>query len=318
MWRRNFLKAAGALGAGAAAAGVGSGGEAGGRELLSAHRELRQAHGRLDNLCGASAVYAQAVPHHQAPLTWHASVRSPGERRHIAALVADTGGFVAFLTNDLGMPGEAVDHYREAAEYAMAAGDVSCCANLVGQMARIRADQGDFPGALRLSERAVDMAGTLAHPSVRSWLRAVRAHHHAGVGEARKAKEDLKAAWALLERCDDGEMPGYMGYLSTAELGKWSGHVMAQLGRSDAGCIKSGLSTLDEALGQWPTGIVRGSAEVLTVAARLRAASGDLDEARGLVSRAITVATSTGSARNLNAALAAHGALLGGREALPN
>ncbi|GAA0418460.1 hypothetical protein GCM10010357_44750 [Streptomyces luteireticuli] len=48
---------------------------------------------------------------------------------------------------------------------------------------------------------------------------------------------------------------------------------------------------------------VRGSAEVLTASARVHAACGDRDLAADLASQAVTIATTTGSARNLRAAL---------------
>ncbi|MFI9587783.1 helix-turn-helix domain-containing protein [Streptomyces sp. NPDC052236] len=142
VWRRDFLKTTGAVGA-AMVANLGAGSTAAdGRELMDAHIALRAAHGRLDNLRGASAVYAQAVDHHQQILAWHASAKSPAERQQIAALAADTGGFVGFLTYDLGMSENAAAHYRDAAAHARQASDLSSCTYLIGQMSRILADQG--------------------------------------------------------------------------------------------------------------------------------------------------------------------------------
>ncbi|MER5696144.1 hypothetical protein ABT088_31680 [Streptomyces mirabilis] len=50
--------------------------------------------------------------------------------------------------------------------------------------------------------------------------------------------------------------------------------------------------------------MVRGSAEVLTASARIHAACGDQDAATGLATRAVAIASETGSARNLRAVLA--------------
>ncbi|MFJ1610983.1 twin-arginine translocation signal domain-containing protein [Streptomyces sp. NPDC088253] len=305
VWRRDFLKGSGAAGVGLAT-GLGTGGTAaaGSRDLMDAHTALRAAHGRLDNLRGASAVYAPALDHHQQVLDWHANAATAAERQQIAALAADTGGFVGFLTYDLGMAEHAAMRYHDAAVYARQAGDLSSCLNLIGQMSRILTDQGHYRRALALADGALRLGGIKAHPAVRSWLYAVRAHHHACLGDARTAQKDLGAAWKLLDRADDGEKPTYIGYLSAAELNKWTGHAMVRLGQTTPSFLRTGQTALDEALAAWPATMVRGSAEVLTASARVHAARGDRDAATDLAARAVAIASETGSARNLHAALA--------------
>ncbi|MFI1414992.1 helix-turn-helix domain-containing protein [Streptomyces sp. NPDC020707] len=305
MWRRDFLKSAGAASAALTTSmGTLSLPAEGGRDLMDAHIALRAAHGRLDNLRGASAVYAHAVGHHQQIIAWHATATA-SEQQQISALAADTGGFVGFLTYDLGMAENAAAHYRNAATHARQAGDLSSCVNLIGQMSRILTDQGHYDRALALADRALHLAGTKAHPAVRSWVHAVRAHHHACLGDARTTQTDLATAWKLLNRADDGETPPYIGYLGPAELNKWTGHAMVRLGQKHQSFLPTGQKVLDEARATWPAAIVRGSAEVLTASARIYAARGDRDTAAHLASQAVSVATHTGSARNLRAALTA-------------
>ncbi|MEU5425816.1 helix-turn-helix transcriptional regulator [Streptomyces olivoreticuli] len=316
VWRREFLrKGAGVIGAALAANLSMEVASADGRELMDAHRDLRAAHGRMDNLRGASAVYAQAVDHHRQVLAWHATAHTTAERRLVAELAADTGGFVGFLTYDLGMAETAAAHYGEAAYHAREARDLSQCTNLLGQMSRILADQGHHRRAYQLADQALVLAGTRAHPAVRSWLHAVRALHHASLDDARASQEDLKTAWSLLERADDGEKPPYIGYLSAPELGKWTGHAMIRLGQRHRGCLTTGRTALDDARADWPTAIVRGSAEMLTASARIHAACGDHDQATHLVSRSVAIATATGSARNLQAALTAQALITAGHTA---
>ncbi|MFJ3310282.1 helix-turn-helix domain-containing protein [Streptomyces sp. NPDC086549] len=303
--RRNFLKGTSAATA-ALATGLGITTDLDGdsRDLLHAHQDLRAVHGRLDNLRGAQAVYRQAVDHHQQILAWHASATG-AERQRLAALASDTGGFVGFLTYDLGQAELAATHYRDAAAHAQEAGDVSSCTNLLGQMSRILADLGHYDRALSLADRALHLAGTRAHPAVRSWLHAVRSHHHGCLGAGPAARGDLGTAWTLLERADDGEKPPYIGYLSTAELNKWTGHTMLRLASTAPKLIPAGRAALDEARADWPAAIVRGSAEVLSASAGIYRVTGELDAAAGLATRAVAVATKTGSARNLRAALIA-------------
>lgn len=303
VFRRNFLKATGVTAAALTTGlGVEDAADSDSRDLLHAHKDLRAAHGRLDNLRGADAVYRQAVDHHRQILAWHACATGT-ERKRVAALASDTGGFVAFLAYDLGQAELAATHYRDAAAHAQESGDVSSCANLMGQMSRILADLGNYDRALSFANHALNLAGTRAHPAVRSWLHAVRAHHHACLGSGHPAQADLGTAWTLLARADDGEKPPYIGYLSTAELNKWTGHALVRLASKTPSLIPTGRAALDDARAAWPTTIVRGSAEVLTASARIYHASGDLDIAADLASRSVAVATRTGSARNLRTAL---------------
>ncbi|WP_433189205.1 hypothetical protein [Actinoallomurus sp. CA-150999] len=285
---------------------VGVGSTLGGRDLMQTHVAARAALGRLDNLYGAPTVYAQALRQHRQVLTWHATVRTSAQRRQIAALAADTGGFVAFLANDMGATRAGITHYSDAISYAQQAGDLSSWVALRGQLSRVLADQGRDQDALALADAAVRRAGTQAHPAVRSWLHAVRAHHHACQGDVRAAQTDLAMAWALLERADDGEVPAYIGFLDAAELWKWTGHVTVALLRRDEvspSVLRAGETALEQARVAWPASAVRGSAEMLTASARVRAAGRDLDLAAALASRSVTVARQTGSARNLRAAL---------------
>ncbi|MFI7150956.1 hypothetical protein ACIBO2_39065 [Nonomuraea sp. NPDC050022] len=142
-------------------------------------------------------------------------------------------------------------------------------------MSRILADQGHYRRAFTLADGALHLAGTQAHPAVRSWLHAVRAHHYAYLSDTRASQADLGAAWNLLERAGDGEKPPYIAYLAAAEIGKWTGHAMVRLGRSTPSFLAAGKIALDEARAAWPTTSVRGSAELLTVSARIYAACGE-------------------------------------------
>ncbi|MFF3786274.1 helix-turn-helix domain-containing protein [Streptomyces sp. NPDC001933] len=310
MRRRTLLKQGGGLLALGAVDALSSRLSASESERIGAHRAIRAAHGQMDNLAGAGSIYAQALDHHRSITGWLTSATSADERARIAALASDTGGFVGFLTYDLGNPELAAHHYRTAASHARLANDRSHAVNLMGQQSRISADQGRLDEALTLTDRALEIAGTRAHPAVRSWLHAVRAHHHALLSQAgandqshaKQADVDLHSAWTLLDVAHDGEVPPYIGYLSTAELQKWTGHTMLRLG--DKNALKRGRTALDEAHTIWPSESVRGAAEMLTSSASIHLASGDHEAADAVITTAVSIATATGSARNLRAALA--------------
>ncbi|GLY89085.1 twin-arginine translocation signal domain-containing protein [Actinoallomurus iriomotensis] len=305
MLRRNFLRNTGLAGAALAAGLPADGMPGGGREFIDAHKALRAAQGRLDNLRGASAVYASATDHHRQVLAWRAAAPTTAERQRIAALAADTGGFVGFLSHDLGLHDRAVWHYRDAVEHAGQAGDLSQRVNLLGQMSRIVNESGHYSGARALTDEALSLAGTKAHPAVRCWLHAVRAHHHACLADTRACQSDLSAAWRLLARADDGEIPLYIGYLDAAEINKWVGHASLALSRFTPALLRPGRTAVQEAQDAWPAAHVRGRAELLTVQARLHLVHGERDIAAEFAARAVAIARNTGSARNLRAALTA-------------
>ncbi|WP_189891890.1 hypothetical protein [Streptomyces canarius] len=193
--------------------------------------------------------------------------------------------------------------YRDAAAHAGRAGDDSSCCNLLGQISRVLADLGHYDEALAFADRALQLADTRAHPAVRCWLHAVRAHHQARLADHASARSDLDAAWHLFSRAEDGEKPPYISYLSEAELNKWTGHTAVALAETDRTALHTGRQALEAALTAWPSPMVRGSAAVLTASARMSIAHHNLDQAQNLIDQAISIAAATSSTRNLQAAL---------------
>lgn len=315
VWRRTFIHRTLGLVAGAALPSPTESNDAGHLERMIAHRVLRAAHGVFDNLRGAQSVFHQAQTHHRQVLDdWRDPRNTHVERKELAALSSDTGGFVGFLTYDLGMAEAAIQCYQQAAEAALEAGDLSSWANLRGQMSRIAADQGHLKRAADLADHARHRGGTRIHPAVRCWLHAVGAHHHAGLDDAHNASAALNEAWRLLSHCDDGEIPPYIGYISPMEIGKWAGHTFVRLATKRPQYISDGIKALEEARADWPRGAHRGSAEVITASARIYLANGDLDRAARHAADAVRIATDTDSARNLSAAFAAQSAVAARRQ----
>jgi tetratricopeptide (TPR) repeat protein len=299
MLRRNFLIGGSAMAVAAAPSGAGARPEAGGRELLDAHRELRAVYGRLDNLHGPATVYTQAAEQHRQLLDWHDQASSATERVQIGEVAADTGDFMGWLAYDLGRYREAAGWYRQAAALAADIGDIDQCAYTLGQMSRTLAECGQHPAALRFADAAVSIAGTAAHPAIRSFIRAVRANHHASLGDAQATHADLDAAAALLNRADDGHVPHYVGYHDAGDLQKWTGHALVRLSAADPALLATGRAAIEAAWSAWPPTHIRGSAEVLATHARAELASHEVEHAAQLTLQAFTVAATTGSVRNL-------------------
>lgn len=269
-------------------------------DLMTAYRQLHAAHAEVENLHGPATVYRPAHLHHQQLLYWHQRVTSESERRESAALVSITGGFIGWLNFDLAHFGEAVQWFRHAAELAAQAGDVSLCANNLGQASRALAAAGQHADAVAAIDIALSTAGTAAHPGVRSWLHAVRSEHHARRGETAAASTDLQDATKFFERIEDGSLPIYIGYLDAAELDKWTGHTLVRLGSTTTPTLlKPGLAAIERARKAWNPVHLRGFAEVLTTASRAALANNEQEESALLLHRAREIARKTGSARNL-------------------
>jgi hypothetical protein len=270
-------------------------------DLIGAHQQLHAVHGRLDNLHGPAAVYRPAYQQHQQLLYWHQQVASVSARRESAALVAVTGGFIGWLNFDLAHFGEAVQWFRHAASLAAEAGDISLCANNLGQAARALAAADHHRDALASIDLALATAGTAAHPAVRSWLHAVRSDQHARHGDGDAACADLRTATTLFDRVEADQLPVYIGYLDAAELDKWTGRALVRLGATNRPVLSTGAAAIERARKAWRPGHYRGLAEVLTTAARAALVSGELEQAVSMMHQAHDIAERTGSTRNLRA-----------------
>jgi putative transcriptional regulator len=306
MRRRDLLIGAGAAAAGlslgadldlAALAATGGGGLD--PETLAAHADLQAAHGRIDNLHGPVAVHAPATAHHRQLLAWYPNLTSDAERHQLAGLLAVTGGFLGWLSFDLGRYGEAATWFRQAAGLAADVGDTSLCANNIGQASRALAHAGLHDDARRLADAAITVAGTAAHPAVRSWLHGVRAYHHALAGDRRTCLADLRTASAVIESVSD-DKPGYIGYVDHAEIQKWAGHALVTLGTdgSDTSLLRSGGDAIKDADAHWRPTMVRGRAEVIVTRARAALATGHVDEAAAHTWDAYRISKQTNSRRN--------------------
>jgi transcriptional regulator with XRE-family HTH domain len=279
-------------------------------EALAAHVDLQAAHGRIDNMHGPAVVHAPATTHHHQLLAWYPHLDSATERDLLAGTLAVTGGFLGWLSFDLGHYGEATTLFRQAAALAADIGDISLCANNTGQASRALAHAGFRGEALQLSDAAVAIAGTAAHPAVRCWLHGVRALHHARVGDRQACLADLSAASSLLETVDD-DKPGYIGYVDHAEIQKWTGHALVTLGieHTVPGLLRSGHEAITNADAHWSPASVRGRAEVLATRAQSLMAVGDIDEAATRAWDAFRIATQTKSHRNEKTVRQLHGGL---------
>ena len=301
MQRRAFLRGAGAAGMLALTpyhpAELPPGDRA---EAVEACAELTASCRRLEAVLGPGAVYGLVADHQRRLASWLQDARSPAAWRQLAAVTADAGILLAWLSFDLDHFDEAALRYRECSRLARGLDDVNLRAFLAGRMSRTLSECGHHADALAFADAAERIAGTAASGAVRSWLAVTRGYVHACLGaeHERSCRADLEAAAALLENTGDEPLPPYLAFFGQPYLGKWSGHALLALAEHKVTrAAAEGRTAIDQALASWSQADVRESGEVLAAAASARLASEEIGEAARLAGRAFQVAVAVGSPR---------------------
>ena len=301
MQRRAFLRGAGAAGMLALTpyhpAELPPGDRA---EAVEACAELTASCRRLEAVLGPGAVYGLVADHQRRLASWLQNARSPAAWRQLAAVTADAGILLAWLSFDLDHFDEAALRYRECSRLARGLDDVNLRAFLAGRMSRTLSECGHHANALDFADAAERIAGTAASGAVRSWLAVTRGYVHACLGaeHERSCRADLEAAAALLENTGDEPLPPYLAFFGQPYLGKWSGHALLALAEHKVTrAAAEGRTAIDQALASWSQADVRESGEVLAAAASARLASEEIGEAARLAGRAFQVAVAVGSPR---------------------
>ncbi|GAB1333452.1 hypothetical protein ACE1SV_00420 [Streptomyces sp. E-15] len=112
-------------------------------------------------------MYSAARDHHERICAWLASTNSDTERRRLNALASGTGGFVGFLTYDLGQCELAIGHYRVAAAHASRAGDISsCCETWTSPMVRGSAEVLTASARMSIAHHDLDQARHLVDQAI--------------------------------------------------------------------------------------------------------------------------------------------------------
>jgi transcriptional regulator with XRE-family HTH domain len=255
---------------------------------------------RLDAVLGPGAVYGLAADHQRRLTGWLQDARSPAAWRQLAAVTADAGILLAWLSFDLDRFDEAALRYRECSGLARGLEDVNLRAFLAGRMSRTLSECGRHADALAFADAAERIAGTAASCAVRSWLAVTRGYVHSSLGadHEKSCRADLDAAASLLGKAGEEPLPPYLAFFGQPYLDKWRGHALLALAEHKVTrAAAEGRAAIDQALASWSHADVRESGEVLAAAASARLASEEIGEAARLTGRACQVAVAAGSPR---------------------
>jgi len=220
-------------------------------------------------------------------------LRSPGParpRRVLAASVSETAmlaGRIAFF--DLGDEAFARRCYQLADQAAYEAQEPLLRQAVFAHQAFMPAFSGRAQEARALIARA-NHAATLADAGapalMRSWLCAVNAEIESLVGDKDVALRLMDRAEDLLCHPDENEVPAWLDFFDSARLWGFRGGAELAAKRYDAA-----REALTDALGDLPATAAKQQAVTCADLARVAAAGGDIDEASGMLSRALDALT---------------------------
>ncbi|HSA52534.1 MAG TPA: hypothetical protein VLH10_20810 [Yinghuangia sp.] len=220
-------------------------------------------------------------------------LKAPGPsrpRRVLAASVSETAmlaGRIAFF--DLGNELYARRFYQLAEQAAYEAQEPLLRQAVFAHQAFMPAFNGRTGEARALIARA-NHVGALADAGapalMRSWLCAVNAEIESLVGDKDIALRLMDRAEDLLCHPDENEVPAWLDFFDSARLWGFRGGAELAAKRYDAA-----REALTDALGDLPASAAKQQAVTCADLARVAAASGDVDEASGMLSRALDALT---------------------------
>lgn len=211
-------------------------------------------------------------------------------RRVLAASVAETAmlaGRIAFF--DLGDKKRALQYYSLAEQAATEAGEPLLRHAVLGHVAFVPAWAGRAGDARAMIARANNPAALHAAGApalMRAWLCAVNAEIESLIGDKDLALHYIDRAEDILCHPDDLEVPAWLDFFDSARLWGFRGAAELEAGRFDAA-----RDALTDALGDLPPSAAKQQAVTCADLARVAAMSGDIDEASGMLSRALDALT---------------------------
>ena len=214
----------------------------------------------------------------------------PVERRllRVGADLAQLGGWAA---TDTGRHGVAQRHYLTGLRLAHAAGDRGLAVALWGGLTLQALFSGHPQDAVDAAEAAVRAAGG-APPAVRALAASRLARAHAALGAAGAFRRAAAEAERRLAAAENDPGPSWLYWMDGAELAAQNGQSLLDLGEPrEAGPL------LEAALAAQDPVYVRDRALYSARAARARALTGDVDDARVMGREAARLGRHCGSPR---------------------
>src|SRR5216683_2650915 len=244
----------------------------------------------LDRRLGAPGVSEKLEVHIRHINTSLRYSLRPGQRQHLAAVLADASALAGWQAIDMGRLPAAWDHFERATAAAREANDNCLLAFAAGEQAYVLLDLQRSRDALAMVRAAYDETHAAIPHQLRAWLRAAEGEMAAATGQEATCRHALDLAAQELDHGPSGEDLPYLA-LNTAHLARWRGNCLITFGDPEtADELAAALSALDASFTRAEAGVRCDLAAALHV-------RGEPEEARRHLRRARELAQLTGSAR---------------------
>lgn len=276
-------------------------------------RETAAAFRRSDARLGGGGV------HRQAAVGLHEAVRAvlaagPPARDDLAALT-ELAQLVGWLATDCGLPGTAQRYHIQALALADYGGDGLLAGRVLVGMAELAGGAGRVREGLALARAALLRAGGGGPPVVRAMLHAGHADASARAGDGAGCGKALVLAEEAVSLAVAGEGPGWAVHYSEADVAACRGWCLLRSGE-----YAQAADAFGRALGVLPGARVRALACITAGRALACVYGGDVEGGLAAAGEVLEVGARVRSARlaglvrEVGAALAGHGGLVGVRQ----
>jgi hypothetical protein len=247
---------------------------------------------RIDDLQGARTAFPMVVGHLGGVTELLKWAVGSSLRRRLVAIVAEVAQLAGWLAIDMHQHAVARVVLNVSIDAARESGDLALLAFSLGNLSQAHSAAGRPLDALRLLERAREIAMQNATPTTRAWLAAVEADAQASLG-------DREACWRTLGRADEEmaepesvEGPAWMYFFDQAQLSHWAGHAHLRCGNSASARVALGhaYDTLDRSF-------VRERSVIVADLATVHVEQGDFGKGSQLAGEALDLTAVAGSSR---------------------
>jgi tetratricopeptide (TPR) repeat protein len=170
--------------------------------------------------------------------------------------------------------------------------DLALLAFSLGNLGHAHSAAGRPLDALRLLERAREIAMANATATTRAWLAAVEAHAQASLGDREACLRTLGRADEAMAEPECVEGPAWMYFFNQAQLSHWAGHAHLRCGNAAAArvALEHAYDTLDRSF-------VRERSVIVADLATAHVVQGDFGKGSQLAGEALALTAVAGSSR---------------------
>jgi transcriptional regulator with XRE-family HTH domain len=214
-------------------------------------------------------------------------------RRRLTRTAGETAALAGWLSFELGDGAATRGYYDAAIDAAKEVDDRALCAWVLGMMSFRSRAIGDQPTALALVRDAQRAGGRSAPATTRSWLAALEAEAHAGMGDARATRTAIGRADAAFSKARRDTDPSWMVFFDRSRL---DGMKVASLVRVEP---RAAQAASKEALAALQPSMTKKRSIILADLAFAYVQQGEIEEACRLAGQALAIVGHTESAVGL-------------------